>query len=116
MTCAHACRRPAFTAAVIRLSARVPAPAISFSARHAVGTDATSPNSSPWSPMTRKSEITRAPSAIAHARPASTRPRSCTSSRADASARGQAAGQPGLTGQLPQQRQPGMRHDTLTAA
>jgi len=44
--CAHACRRAAFTAAVIRLSARLPQLAISFSVRHAVGTDATSPNSS----------------------------------------------------------------------
>jgi hypothetical protein len=44
MTCAHACRRAAVTAAVIRLSARLPARAISFSVRHAVGTDATSPN------------------------------------------------------------------------
>ena len=46
MTCAHACRRAAFTAAVSRLSALPPAPAISFSVRHAVGTEATSPNSS----------------------------------------------------------------------
>lgn len=44
--CAHACRRAAFTACVIRASARVPARAISFSVRHAVGADATSPNSS----------------------------------------------------------------------
>jgi hypothetical protein len=46
-TCAHACLRAPFTAAVIRRSARVPQPAISFSVRHTVGTDATSPNSSP---------------------------------------------------------------------
>src|SRR5450755_1827824 len=55
-----------------------PAPpaAISFSDRQAVGTDATGPNSSRWSPITRKSLITRAPSAIAHARSEKTRPRS----------------------------------------
>jgi hypothetical protein len=46
MTSAHAFRRAAFTAPVIRRSARVPAHAISFSVRHAVGTDATRPNSS----------------------------------------------------------------------
>ncbi len=45
-TCAHACRRAVFTATVIRLSARAPPRAISASVRHAVGTDATSPNSS----------------------------------------------------------------------
>ena len=45
-TCAHACRRAVFTAAVIRRSARAPPRAISASVRHAVGTDATSPNSS----------------------------------------------------------------------
>jgi hypothetical protein len=42
----------------------------------AVGTEATGPNSSRWSAITRKSLITRAPSAIAHARSDSTRPRS----------------------------------------
>jgi hypothetical protein len=47
ITCAHACRRAPFTAAISRLSARPPAPAISFSVRYNVGTDATSPNSSP---------------------------------------------------------------------
>jgi hypothetical protein len=55
---------------------RSPPAAFSFSARHAVGTDATCPNTSPWSPITRKSLITRAPSAIAQARSAKTRPRS----------------------------------------
>jgi hypothetical protein len=44
--CAHARRRAVFTACVIRLSARIPPRAISFSVRHAVGTDATSPNNS----------------------------------------------------------------------
>ena len=44
--CAHACRLAVFTAAVIRLSARDPPRAISASVRLAVGTDATSPNSS----------------------------------------------------------------------
>jgi len=44
--CAQACRRAIFTAAVIRLSVRAPPRAISASVRHAVGTDATSPNSS----------------------------------------------------------------------
>jgi|KBSMisStaDraftv2_1062788.scaffolds.fasta_scaffold544722_1 hypothetical protein len=70
----------------MRLSARGPTRAISASVRHAVGTDATSPNSSHWSGMTRKSEITRAPSAIAQARSATTRPRSCTKIRGVASA------------------------------
>ncbi|HUC26293.1 MAG TPA: hypothetical protein VMA73_26620 [Streptosporangiaceae bacterium] len=69
--CAHACRRALFTAAVTLRRARSPSAAASFSARHAVGTDATGPNSS------RRSPITRAPSAIAHARSAMTRPRSC---------------------------------------
>ena len=46
-TCAHANRRAALTAAVIRRSALLPATAISFSAHHAVGTDATRPNNSP---------------------------------------------------------------------
>ena len=45
-TCAHACRLAMLTAAVTRLSARAPPRAISASVRHAVGTDATSPNSS----------------------------------------------------------------------
>jgi hypothetical protein len=52
---AHACRRAAFTAAVIRSSARLPPTAVSFSVRHVVGTDATGPNSSFWSPLTQKS-------------------------------------------------------------
>jgi hypothetical protein len=82
----HARRRPAFTAAAILPSARCPPPAISSSVRHAVGTDATSPNNSSWSPITRKSLITSPPPAIAHARSASTRPRSCTSSLREASA------------------------------
>ena len=55
---------------------RSPPPAISASARHAVGTDATGPNSSRWSPITRKSLIIPGPSAIAHARSEKTRPRS----------------------------------------
>jgi hypothetical protein len=46
-TCAHANRRAALTAAVTRRSARFSPLAISFSVRHTVGTDATSPNSSP---------------------------------------------------------------------
>ena len=77
MPCAHACRRALFTAALTFRLLRSPPAAISFSARHAVGTDATCPNSSRWSPITRKSLITRAPSAIAHARSEKTRPRSC---------------------------------------
>src|ERR1022692_1260233 len=76
MPCAHACRRALLTAAVTFRLLRSPPAAISLSARHAVGTDATGPNSSRWSPITRKSLITRAPSAIAHARSARTRPRS----------------------------------------
>src|SRR6266536_2325897 len=83
---AHARRRAAVTAAVSLPSARSPPRAISSSVRHAVGTEATSPNRSSWSPITRKSLITSAPSAIAHAKSASTRPRSCTSSRSDTSA------------------------------
>ena len=74
--CAHACRRALFNAAVTLRRPRSPQAADSFSARHTVGTDATGPNSSRWSPITRKSLITRAPSAIAHARSANTRPRS----------------------------------------
>src|SRR6266516_2758660 len=84
--CAQARRRAAFTAAVILPSARSPPRAISSSVRHAVGTEATSPNRPSWSPITRKSLITSAPSAIAQARSASTRPRSWTSSRSEASA------------------------------
>jgi hypothetical protein len=61
---AHACRRALPTASVIFRLLRSPPTAASFSARHAVGTDATGPNSSRWSPITRKSLITRAPSAI----------------------------------------------------
>jgi len=71
---AQARRRAAFTAAVILPSARSPPWAISSSVRHAVGTEATSPNRSSWSPITRKSLIASAPSAIAQAKSASTRP------------------------------------------
>ena len=60
---------------------RSPRQPISLSARHAVGTDATGPNISRWSPITRKSLITRALSAIAHARSANTRPRSMAAQR-----------------------------------
>ena len=84
--CAHAVRRAEFTATVIRPSAGSPPAAISLSARHAVSTEATGPNSSPWSRITRKSLIASPPSAIAHARSARTRPRSWISSRAEASA------------------------------
>ena len=73
--CAHACSRALLTAAVTLRRLRSPPVAVSFSARHAVGTDATCPNSSRWSPITRKSLITRTPSAIAHARSDKTRPR-----------------------------------------
>jgi hypothetical protein len=83
---APARRRAAFTPAVIRDRHRSPPQALSASVRRAVGTEATSPNSSPWSPITRKSLITSAPSAIAHASSAITRPRSWTSSRSLASA------------------------------
>ena len=62
------------TAAVTLRRPRSPRQPISLSARHAVGTDATGPNISRWSPITRKSLITRALSAIAHARSANTRP------------------------------------------
>ena len=72
----HAAGRAAFTAVVIRPSDRLPPTAISFSVRQVVGTEATALNSSFGSPITRKSLITSAPSAIAHARPAVTRPRS----------------------------------------
>jgi hypothetical protein len=84
--CAHAARRAAFTAPAIRPSVRPPPAAISSSPLQHVGTDATSPNSSRWSAITRKSLITCAPSAIAHARSASTRPRSRTSGQPVASA------------------------------
>jgi hypothetical protein len=46
MPCAHACRRALLTAAVAFRRLRSPPAAISFSARHTVGTDATGPNSS----------------------------------------------------------------------
>jgi hypothetical protein len=62
---------------MILRSLRFPPAADSFSVRNAVGTDATCPNSSHWSPIARKPLITRAPSAIAHARSDKTRPRSC---------------------------------------
>jgi hypothetical protein len=84
---AQAWRRAAFTALVTRAWARGPPEAISLSVRHAVGTEATRPCRSRWSARTRKSLITSAPSAIAHARSAATRPRSWTSSRGVASAR-----------------------------
>ena len=83
---AHAARRAWFTAAVTLRAVFSPPAAISSSARHAVGTDATGPNSPLWSLITRKSLITSAPSAIAHARSETTRPRSCTTSRLPASA------------------------------
>jgi hypothetical protein len=95
--CAQARRRAALTAAVILPSARSPPRAISSSVRHAVGTDATRPNSSSWSPITRKSLITSAPSAIAQARSASTRPRSWTSNLREASARDSPAVRPILS-------------------
>jgi hypothetical protein len=53
MPYARACRRAVFTAAVTFRLLRSPPPAISLSARHAAGTDATGPNSSRWSPITR---------------------------------------------------------------
>ena len=83
---AHAARRAVFTAAAIRSSAPSPPAATSLRVRQVVGTEATGPNSSCWSPITRKSLITSAPSAIAQARSAITRPRSCTSSLLLASA------------------------------
>ena len=95
---AQAWRRAPFTALVIRASARGPPAAISSSVRHVVGTEATRPNSSFWSVRTRKSLSTSLPSAIAQARSAVTRPRSWTSGRGEASAWGQAVGQPGLVG------------------
>ena len=55
---------------------RSPTAAASLSARHAVGIYATGPSSSRWSAITRKSLITRASSAIAHARSAMTWPQS----------------------------------------
>jgi hypothetical protein len=76
MPWAHAFRRALLTAAVTLRLLRSPPAAVSLSARHAVSTEATGPNSSRWSAITRKSLITRAPSAIAHARSDSTRPRS----------------------------------------
>ena len=52
-TCDQAYRRALFTAAVIFRLVLSPPEAVSFSMRHAVGTDATCPNTSPWSPITR---------------------------------------------------------------
>ena len=95
--CAQAPRRAAVTAPLIRASAAPPPAAVSFSARQHVGTDATRPNNSCWSPITRKSLITSAPSAIAHAKSASTWPRSYTSTRSLASAFGRAAVSPVLS-------------------
>ena len=46
MPCAHACRRALFTAAVILRVLRSQPAAVSLSARHAVGADATGPSSS----------------------------------------------------------------------
>jgi hypothetical protein len=85
-------------------------PAISSSVRHAVGTEATGPGRSSWSPITRKSLIPSAPSAIAQARSASTRPRSCTSSRPEATAFDRPGGHASAVRQRPDQRHPGMRH------
>ena len=115
MPCAHACRRALFTAAVILRLLRSPPAAISFSARHAVGTDATGPNSSRWSPITRKSLITRAPSAIAHARSDEDAAPVMAAQR-----RRQRRRQPGRQArpvrQLPQQDKPRVRHDARAAA
>ena len=63
-------RRAVFAATVTRASVRLAPAAILLSARQQVGTDVTGPNSSSWSPTTRKSLITSAPSAIAQARSA----------------------------------------------
>jgi hypothetical protein len=75
-----------------------------------VATEATSPRRSSWSPITRKSLIPSAPSAIAQARTASTRARSCTSSRPEASAFDSPCGQADAVRQRPDQRHPCMRH------
>src|ERR1019366_6900330 len=76
LPCAHACRRAPLTAAVTFRLLQSPPAAISLSARHAVGTDATGPNSSRWPPPPRKPLLPPAPPPIAHARPARPRPRS----------------------------------------
>jgi len=54
--------------------------------------------------------------AIAHARSAVTRPRSWDQDPRRCQRTRQPAGQACLIGQVPQQHQPGVRHDTLTAA
>ena len=81
----HARRRAVFTAAMISASACSLPQAISSSVRRTVGTEASSPNRSSWLPIIRKSLSTSTPSAIA-GHIASTRHRSWTRSRSEASA------------------------------
>jgi hypothetical protein len=83
--------------------------AISSSVRHAVGTDATSPNKSSWSPITRKSLITSPPSAIAQARSAITRPPVMDQQPPPGQRLRQARGQADVVRQRPDQRH---RHAT----
>ena len=113
--CAHARRRAAFTAAVIRASGRLPPPAISLSARQQVGTEAARPNSSRWPAITLKSLITSAPSAIPHARSASTPAPVMDQQPPRGQRLGQARRQPRPIGQRPQQNQARVRHDALAA-
>jgi hypothetical protein len=73
----HTCRRVLARAAASLSRCRSPIPS---RVRHRVGSEATGPNSSPWSRSTARSDSTRPPSAIVTAVSASTRPRSCTGS------------------------------------
>ena len=85
---------------MIRRSAPCPpVPAISVNVRHAAGIDATRPDRSRGSGVTRNSLITRAPPAIAQVRQHP--PQSCTSIRTEDSAR-DSPGQTGPIGQVPQ--------------
>jgi hypothetical protein len=92
----------AFTAAVTLRAVFPPPAAISSCVRQTVGTDATRPSNSRWSPVIRKSLITCAPLATAQARSDSTRP-----AHAPASACWPA---------LPTARQSAPSHPTVAAA
>jgi hypothetical protein len=99
--CAHATRRGVHRRG--DLAGRLPPPAaISSCVRQTVGTDATRPSNSRWSPVIRKSLISCAPLATAQARSDSTRP-----AHAPASACWPA---------LPTARQSAPSHPTVAAA
>src|ERR1019366_6764730 len=73
-TAAHAARRAPAAAAATRPPVLGPPAATSSRVPQQVGAEATGPNTSRWSPIPRKSLIPCPPSAIAHAKSASTRP------------------------------------------